>query len=666
MKLPNALHLGQTAGRYQLRPQQPALCTGLLIQIPPTDLFVTVRLQYNTTSNTMRFANFLRFRDQYLRALACTMLSAVVSAAGAANGSVPAEPPPTAPEIEAAITSLLMCSFEQADGKDYAIYSRVINHLREKKKASSNDDGGLGGAPFHALNVNFAEVFFTGWDSSAIGWGWSADGVVERLENTLKQRGVVLRPQAAPGLVSSLENVRGFVQITPTRKRSLYIFPGQFLFGSTGAPSVNPGGASVLCTLETPTNAEVERELGVPSLAEVRRILGSGQPEKSWLDKIINNGDPGLLAAIADYRLLDADQVTKLLSSANPEVVSRLIANSQIQLSSAQVDRLIAAGMPAVLRSLVTNKFRSLTPEQQAVLRESPITRRDATLRSGGPAALSLLREMLEKDDESGLNRFVWTDALSVEMVDTVLKFGSPSMRKHLAMNSKFMYTPEQIETMLTDAEEGVAMGVLRRRDLIITRAQFDRGINSTSPQLVFWYHGRNEFSPTAMQVEEGLTASHVPTRRGWAFDTRYAPTPEQTRRALKDREIAAAFLGRKDITLTAGEFDACTTSTDTNVRFACVKRADYPLTQSRFEAMATDRNSNVLRFFLQRKETTPPDLDVYIKSALANAPPDVLVAMAGNSALPLLPAHIAIGIQSPNEKVRNAYCRRPGAMCKR
>lgn len=613
----------------------------------------------------MCFTNFIPVRDQYLRTIICALLLAVASMAGAASESVRSEQSPTAQEIEAAIASLLMCSFEQEDGKDYANFSTVINHLAKKRQANSKDDGRLGGAPFHALNANFTEVFTTGWDRSASNWGWSADEEVERLENTLKQRGIILIPQAAPEFLSSLKNVRGFVEITPARKRGLYIFPGRLVFGASGGHSVSPGGASMWCTLETPTNAEVLKELGVPSIAEVRRILGSGQPEKSWIDNIINNGDPRLLAAIADYRLLEADQVEKLLSSSSPEVLSRLIANSQIQLSSAQVDRLIAAGIPTVLRSLVTRKFTSLTPEQQATLRESPITRRDATLRSGGSYAISRLRKMLEKDDESGLSYFVWTDPLSVEIVDTILEYGSPSMRRHLAMNSKFMYTPDQIEAMLADSEQNVVIGVLRRKDLSITRAQFDRGIDSPSPTVAFWYRLRDEFSPTAKQVEDGLTASDASTRSSWAIDLRYTPTPEQTRRALKDPELAAAFLQRKDIILTAGEFDACTTSVDFRVRFACVKRADYPLTQSRFEAMASDLNPNVLGGFLERKETTPPDLDPYIQSALANAPPDVLVAMAGNKSLPLLPAHLAIGIQSQNGKVRAAFCRRPGAMCK-
>jgi hypothetical protein len=210
----------------------------------------------------MNFENFRIIRTRCLQVIACITLSVVVPMAGANNESVSGVAPPTAAEIEAAITSVLMCDFDQKGQESYANFARVIAQLEAKEMADSKGDGRLGGAPFRALNTTFDEVVFAGPG----GMGWSASANINGLEKALKQRGVVLNTKESLAPFGIQENVRAFVEITPTRKRILYLVPGRFASRMSN-PSAKPVGVTVLCGLEKPTRAEVESKFGVPSVA---------------------------------------------------------------------------------------------------------------------------------------------------------------------------------------------------------------------------------------------------------------------------------------------------------------------------------------------------------------------------------------------------------------
>jgi hypothetical protein len=313
---------------------------------------------------------------------------------------------------------------------------------------------------------------------------------------------------------------------------------------------------------------------------------------------------------------------------------------------------------------LVAYRFNELNEDLREKLRQMPATSKQASLRSGGSIALEMLKSMLLKGEDGELYSFVWTDSLSNEMVDTLLSFGQASMRSHLSMNSKFMYTPAHIERMLLDTNSDVVVGVLRRKEIKITREQFDRGINSAEPNIAFWYGQRNEFEPSTDQYESALTSPDAPTRRGAAFDLRFTPTAEQTKRALKDPAIRNIFIGRKDVTLTDADFDACTISQDVGERFACVRRSDYPLTQQRFNIVFSDWNQNVPRFFLQRTGVPQPDLSPYIRNALETGSEKLQLTIAQMNELNLDDGLLKLGSQSKNTAVRAAFCRRQINLC--
>jgi hypothetical protein len=579
-------------------------------------------------------------------------------------GTRPAFAAPTAAEIDAVIALMLFCDLQGKDSKEQVLISRVLNHFESASKR--NPGGKLPGGPFRAHGATFDEVSTAAW-SDIIVWGWSAKGRPDRLEQTLRSRGHTVGTLAPDSLkMPGLDRARGFKQLTIDRQLVVAILPGRLMQGIGGKDRLEPGGATLLCIAGKPSNADVERVYGTPSLTDLQSVLRGGEKrDKAWYDNIIDKGQPVLQEAVAGYTGLEAGQVQRLLALRNENVAATLLHNEGVQLSVAQIDALIALRQPRVLYILSTSKaFRNLTPEQQAALRSIDATRQDAVLRSGGPQAVALLRSLIQSGKEDSLHYFVWTDPMSPEMVDSILQLGTPALRSHLAMNSQFMYSPAQIERMLTDPVRDVVVGVLRRNEIDITREQYDRGIDTAPPDVAFWYRSKDRFVPTPAQIEAGLTAAEASTRRGWAMDLRYTPTPAQTRRAMQDDAIVTSFLGRRDVIISDAEFEACTTATDVGVRFACVSRPDYPLTQARFEAIASDWNSNVLRFFLERKGVERPDLDPFIRQALVSAKVDVLLSMAANSALPLEPAHFELASRSPHEKVRQAFCRRQSKPC--
>ncbi len=368
---------------------------------------------------------------------------------------------------------------------------------------------------------------------------------------------------------------------------------------------------------------------------------------------------------IGSYPWLDSAQVERLIALKLPQVNVRLIFNKAVKLDSKQLDDFLTGRHWQVLTSLVAHRWDSLTAEQQSVLLKDPNSAQRAALRAGGQLALDALATIVAKDDLSGLQGYLYSNPNpSAQAVDLVLEKGGAQLRSFMSMNSKVMYTPGQIDRMLRDPEHDVKIGVLRRKELAITREQFTQGVNHPNNDIAFWYRMREEYVPTADEIEKGLSNPDAPTRRGWLFDKRYKITAAQVDRAIKQNEVRGALLSRDDWTMTEAQMDACLKDPEVSHRFACVQRTDFLINQLRFEAIVMDWNQNVLNFFLNKSAERKQQVLPYIAAALQSQNRELILKIVRARDFEFTDAQVQAGMASKDREVRTEFCRRQPQPC--
>jgi hypothetical protein len=563
---------------------------------------------------------------------------------------------PTQLQIDQFFGALLICETSGASitVKSEAERAALGQYVEQKLLASANADG-VSLVNFSAFGVHFTEV------NVAVAFSaWSPTGNRDDLAKALRARGFTLVDE-------SIEINRGHPQpaltsakITTDEKQQLLLLEGKLNSGENSPRK----GVSLTCVPTSPTDAEVQAATGLPSTRSILRKLSINEKlSKDIVDQLIERGGPQAVQALTRYQWLDADQVEALLASKLPTVRVGLLRNRNAALSVQQIDQIIRAGEKRELLVLISTRYDTLNAQQREQLARQPVAAPYMTVRAGDGAAVKLLTKLIKDGDDGQFPEMLsFFPALNDEVVYLILRSGTPKMRRNLTMSSAFNYNAEQKELILQDPDRDVQIGLLRRKDVQLTDAQVARGINHRDVNLAFWYRQVKGYVPTAEQIEIGLMASDASTRAGWAFDERISITQLQAQRGLADPSttVVIAILRRADIALTEANLDACTAHSDVSVRFACVRRADYTLTQKRFEQIATDTNSNVLRFFLERKNVPPIDVNPFLDEALRTASEDVLLAMAANQALLLTAEQINLVLAaSVSPRVKQAFARR-------
>lgn len=609
-----------------------------------------------------------RLKPLLTMALACFLMSPVDPVQAQTELGQAATFEPSAAQIERAITTILLCDWSIIDrprSPEKVELRAAIEYLElqqsQDTQSISPQDRDIGTLPgsFDALGLRFDHVGMMGAAGGFVAFGWSAAASPAGLVDTLRGLGYDFKrgDGARDGPSDSFIAAR----ITPAATSRLIVAPGRHsMRGKEGAH-----GATIMCQLGSTTDEASMAAAGVPSTATVKEIVlkGEKQPE-AWVANIIDKAIPAQLRAIASYRWLDAAQVETLLALNDFETNQSLASNLHVSLDARQLDAVLESGaaMP-VIRS----RYASLSEAQRERLKATPHAALALALRGGGAEAQAAFESVLR---EQHYGKAQWAlhmlPNITEEIVNVLLEHGSAEVRRHFAMQSRFQYTPQQVERMLRDDDHEVQIGVLRRHDLPLTVEQLARGINHSDERIAFWYRQRKDHVPGAKEIEEGLTSTNVVTRRGWVFNQRITLTAEQAARALADADpvVRRAALARPEIPFGPFEQDACTDDPDFGVRSKCVSRPDYTLTQARFESIASHPNPNVLWAFLSRKDAPKVELGSYIESAIRNALDATLIAMATNKNVPLTDGHIQMAHELREKPVVDAFCKRSSRRC--
>ncbi|MGV3727810.1 TadE/TadG family type IV pilus assembly protein [Hydrogenophaga sp.] len=432
-----------------------------------------------------------------------------------------------------------------------------------------------------------------------------------------------------------------------------------------GAANPKAAGLTLMCTPKEPDALELEKSIGIWPTRRIQDVVSAkGTLPSDMVEKILVSDYPGPLQALASYHGLTSTQVDRLLARAIPQVDQYLAESPAVELNPTQIDTLISRNRYAVGNSLIMRRLSQLSPAQREALSQSPQLADLLVIRQGGEPARAHLEKQLRSRSDDEMQGIFGLYELTSAMVDTVLAFGSDALRSRMAMQSHFVYTPAQIERMLTDKNRDVQIGVLRRRDLPLTREQYDRGLAHPDKGVVFWYSQREGFNPTATQVEAALTDPEPATRRGMVLRKDVDLTPEQVKRALQDPALRAMVIARADVRLSETELDSCTVDRDVNTRFACVRRSDYTLSDLRWNSIARDSNGNVLRFLLQSKKATPLDWPRWLEKSLREDPPEVQQKLLRERLLPFTPDLLRLAAKSIHPTVRRSACERDPAVC--
>ncbi|OIQ87452.1 hypothetical protein GALL_307030 [mine drainage metagenome] len=443
--------------------------------------------------------------------------------------------------------------------------------------------------------------------------------------------------------------------------------------------------AQIASTSETGGSAEATRETEILRKEEamlqgdkvkylrIFEISDAVSKKKRLPDAVVTEAisDSSLYirGSIASYPFLQQAQVKELIKTKKIFVLDALLRNPAVNLDPDDIDTLIDLNFLEINRLIVSGRELGLTRKQIDQLASSDdlltkfLVARRYQIGSDKEIMIALIKGKNDSDIKTAILKF---NPIPTEIVDLLLIQDNSAVRRQLTMNGKFTPTPQQLETILNDTDPGVRIGILRRRDVVLSAEQINRGINHQNQDLAFWYRMRNDFLPTPEQIEEGLSSPTVMTRRSYAHMEKITPTSAQIERGLTDSDsnVRWAFLLRKNITLDDRQLDRCTVDPVFQVRDVCVRRPDYQLTQARFEAILFDKNPNILSAFTDRGSPASVRLDQFIWVTLKESPPNIQVALATSKWLPLSDEQIQFGLNSKNEEVRAAFCRRQKNTC--
>jgi hypothetical protein len=486
----------------------------------------------------------------------------------------------------------------------------------------------------------------------------------DRVLLALRARGLTLKP-GKPSFLGGVVDAhvlqvahRGYVTeyiVIPARV--------QIVEETMEARAAGPG-TTFVCAHFARASSSPDGKVADPSETEVDQVVRDQTPMPvAWANAVVARGSRLSLQRLAAYRHLQPAQVDALLALREFDDFAPILIASKADLSAKQIDLIISRGRQPDLDALALSRFDSLTELQRArvVPGVSDRARRDLTLKQGGAAADSLLMSMIETASDEDLRRALSQRMPNEQHVDLILTRRSPSARRALISEIMFAPTPAQIERLLMDPDPIVQIGLLRRRDVVLSQAQILRGLESPDRDLRFWYARREDFRPAPEQIERALSSPDADVRALWWRITVFTPTSAQIERALDDpnARVRAAILARKDVVLTPARLDQCLRSSEFSWRVGCIERPEFSINQARFEQLLLDTNPNVPARLIERARRDGVDLVPMIDVAWESGSESLLIALGSTRDLALQERHVTAGTQHASPWVRAAFCRR-------
>lgn len=549
---------------------------------------------------------------------------------------------------------------------------------RPGTEESTDFDGRPLEVDWQVLGHRFTEYFAVADYGADVRWAYSPDSSPDAMAASLVKLGYTVKPDVMPmAKETGMQGNRGDrnnqqpVQVlvathqTPDSESRIILAAGYYPLIHVAANPKAPG-LTLMCTPQEPNAQELERTTGIWPTRRIAEVVSAkGTLPADMVEKILVADYPGPLDTLAGYHGLTPAQVDRLLARrALSSLDVNLAGSSAVPLISSQIDTLISRNNHSVGSALIVHRLPQLSTAQREALKQEPRLAELLIIRQGGKPARTLLEQQLRSKSDHEMLRIFRLYELTTEVVDTVLDFGSETLRIYMTMQSRFVYTPAQIERLLTDKNKDVQIGVLRRRDLPITREQYDRGLGHADKDLVFWYSQREGFVPTAAQIESALNSAEPSTRRGMVLRKDVVLTLDQVKRALQDPALRAMVIGRADVKLSEADLDSCIVDSDVGTRFACVGRPDFTLNALRWNSIARDANGNVLRFLLERRTAAPVDWSRWLEKSLLEDPPDVQQKLLRERLLPFTPELLRIAAKSNHPAVRRGACQREPVVC--
>lgn len=535
-------------------------------------------------------------------------------------------------QVNKAWARFLLCDFSQPEDVDAASWEQTINYINNQTKLfKSQKDGPQSshfkvdayGTQFEQINMLFGNVVV-----------WTPEKRGEVLEKNLAKLGLKFADGSYDDSGSN-KSMPARLAKKSMPKINVYILDKPL--SSWGFNNIS-GGTTLVCTTESADEQEIVEATGFPSAHALQIRLYKEELEDTLVNQIVQKGGKDIKEVIAGSSTLNKSQVEALFSTSDVVIINALIGNKKLVLSAEQIDTILNNPMQYDRLKLISHHFMQLNPTQISMLNQSDnMQLRDAiAMKQGGEKALNTLNQYFttnRKDEE--IRWLLSFSNLDDVMVDLILSKGSEEVRQRLTSDSNYSYNQSQIERILQDTSSGVQIGLLRRKDVVLTEAQIERGLKLDDRGMVSRYIDRLT-KPTHEQLEYGLTHKNPSIRWQWAYEKRFQITEQQALRGLEDGDlkVRSVFLKRPDVTPSDKHLDACTVEPDFSSRYDCIQLASYTLTQWRFERIALDDNPNVLRGYLRAHKKQAKDLEPFFLHALANAPDDVLIQIANSKSL--------------------------------
>lgn len=426
-------------------------------------------------------------------------------------------------------------------------------------------------------------------------------------------------------------------------------------------------GMSLVCSVRASTAQEEQAQgvIGTEQVANARANGSAGTPE--WFNELIKHGTPEAKLMLARSPDVLPWQVQKLLDLRQAPITTTLIENPSVDLTANQIDQLIHTPMDGFALGLIKKYHSRLSPTQRDHLSQAPRWKSALLLLDGGSVAVQELLRLYRAGNRPEINAGLALLQLyqfspdKLPLIDIILEQGSLEDRRMLSSYAGIMYTPTQIQSLLSDKDTAVVNGVLRREDLKIDSELIKKGLTEQNPHTLFWYTRRPEAQADSAQLERMLTHGHGPTRAGAVWDTRNLLTSVQMARALSDpfEAVVSGALRRHDLVMSEQQLDDCIRLPAAGLRFACARRPDFIASYGRWLTMLTDWNANTWSTHITAHPETLAHMDEYLQKALATADTKQLLTIANHRDMKWTAAQLTWTSEHPDAQVRKAFCTR-------
>lgn len=573
---------------------------------------------------------------------------------------------PSQAEIDAAFGRWIACDFDASSPDTRQNDERVFNYLEELWQAKSEANGH---SNRRKVRFTVKGVVFTQTD------GYAGVGGVFQL---------AYAPSATPAQLAELMGGYGWTFVSAQAKEfnvpglalqamrmdmknttKVLILPGGFSIVPNQSDSPLPG-STLACTFTSTSAADWRNKDGLPTYDQM--LVADQKNEaypREWIEPIVAKGIPEARAAIISRSELTDDQVDRLWQ--DPRLRLNLISAKFDQLKPGHLEELIVKRDSVSLERLIAQWLPQLPDAYVARLKTMPPYDRMIAIALGKSDALDDLRRALKAQNDAEVRRFMalhknYDDAV----MEAIFTHGTDRWKQEAIDRRQSEFTPAQIERALTDPSVDVQIWLLRRKDVRISRAQYDRGINHPDEKVAFWYRLAAHV-PSSEQVDAGLASPDEPTRWSWATRQDIVLTAKQIEKVRQDpesRRVRYSIWPRPEWTPTEADLDKCFAEMDGYAMGTCISRNDFDIRPQWFEAILRNPNRNVFRAWLKHPRFSQATYEQMLHELALRADDQLLQGLMNDNQLLFSDEHTQIFPVGVTLGVKRAYCRRIGANC--